>query len=203
MPLLEKELDLFPCDLLERAAEYPRDGSLTDSAAGSTWWAIYTRSRQEKSLMRYLKEREIAYYGPTIERRYRSPAGRIRTSYTPLFPNYVFIFGEAEQRTEALKSNCVSRTISVANAHQLTQDLAKLHRLVLTGEPLTPEARLLPGDVVRVKSGPFAGFEGTVVRRNTETRLLIAVEFMQQGASVLLEDCQLELLSVTRSGRSQ
>jgi len=73
-------------------------------------------------------------------------------------------------------------------------DLDQIQRLIETGEPLSPESLLVPGDVVRVKNGSFAGFEGTVVHRQNETRLLVAVNFMQQGASVLLQDCQLEYL---------
>jgi len=43
-----------------------------------------------------------------------------------------------------------------------------------------------------VKAGPFAGLEGTVVVRRGETRLLVAVNFLQQGASVEIDDFVLE-----------
>jgi hypothetical protein len=33
-----------------------------------------------------------------------------------------------------------------------------------------------------------------VIRRANETRLLVAVNFLQRGASVLVDDCQLEQL---------
>ena len=56
------------------------------------------------------------------------------------------------------------------------------------------EAKLEAGQQVRVKSGPFASVEGTVLRRQNKTRLLVSVRYLQQGASVLLEDCDLELL---------
>ena len=49
-------------------------------------------------------------------------------------------------------------------------------------------------DIVRVKQGMFAGFEGTILRRDGEARLLVAVNFMQQGASVVVDDCLLEEL---------
>ena len=44
------------------------------------------------------------------------------------------------------------------------------------------------------KFGAFAGYEGVVLRREQETRLLVSVKFMEQGVSVKLEDCQLELI---------
>lgn len=182
MPILPAEEDLFPHNLLE-----------SELAAGP-WWAIYTRSRQEKQLMRRLREINVGFYSPMIARRYRSPAGRVRVSHMPLFPNYVFICGDNDARYQAVCTGNVSRCIEVDDSQQLLTDLTQIRDLINIGEPLAPEARMESGDRVRVKSGQFAGFEGTVVRRQQETRLVVYVKFMSQGASVLLEDCQLELL---------
>jgi transcription antitermination factor NusG len=82
----------------------------------------------------------------------------------------------------------------VVDVQRLTNDLWNVQRLIATGAPLTPESRVVPGERVRVRSGPFTGFEGQVLKRHGETRLLVYVEFMRQGASVLLEDCQLDVV---------
>jgi transcription antitermination factor NusG len=187
MPILPAEDDLFPLDLLE------------SPPAAESWWAIYTRSRMEKQLMRRLREAGVGFYGPTIARRYRSPAGRVRVTHMPLFPNYVFVCGDGEARYQAVCTGTVSRCIEVDDVDQLVTDLTQIRELINTGEPLAPESRLEAGDRVRVKTGQFAGFEGTIIRRNQETRLIVYVHFMNQGASVLLEDCQLELLQSAES----
>ncbi len=49
---------------------------------------------------------------------------------------------------------------------------------------MTPERKLEPNQRVRVKSGAFKGFEGSVIRRENEVRLLVYVRYMGQGASV-------------------
>jgi transcription antitermination factor NusG len=194
MPILAQETSLYPQDLLSRAeAELTARAASADEAP--CWWAMYTRSRQEKQLMRKLLTLETAFCCPTIERRYRSPSGRVRRVYEPLFSNYVFVYGDAATRYAALTTNCVSQCRQVGDGLRLTADLAQIQRLIEIGEPLSPESRLVPGDIVRVKTGSFAGFEGTIVQRKNETRLIVAVNFMQQGASVLLQDCQLEYLS--------
>ena len=114
----------------------------------------------------------------------------------PLFPNYVFVCVTEFQHYDALTTNCVCRQIKVTDGMELASDLRRIHNLIELGHPLTPESCLPKGVAVRVRSGPFAGFEGTIVRReNNETRLLVAVTFMRQGASVVLDDCQLEPLS--------
>jgi transcription antitermination factor NusG len=70
--------------------------------------------------------------------------------------------------------------------------LSQLRRLIASGAPLTVETRLAPGDYVRVRHGPFAGLEGTVLRRRGQTRLMVSINFLQQGASVEIDDVCLE-----------
>lgn len=186
MPLLKPEPDIWPLNLLD---ETPSNELQNPS---EQWWALYTFARFEKKLMRQLLEIEIPFFGPTIARRYRSPHGRIRTSVEPLFPNYVFIKGDEMVRYNALKTGSVSRWMPVSDSNELVADLRQIRNLILTEAPLAPELRLEPGQRVRVKSGVFKGFEGAVIRRENEVRLLISVRYMGRGASVALDDCQLE-----------
>lgn len=187
MPILARECDLFPENLLGDT-QIPIDSDCS-------WWALYTLSRREKELMRRLRAKEIPYYGPVYERRTRSPSGRIQTAFVPLFPNYVFVFGDQTVRYEALRTNCVSRDIRVADSARLMSDLRQIRAVLLTGLPLTPESRLESGAMVRVKSGPLCGQQGTVIRRRGESRFLVSVQFLQQGASLEVDDCDLEILN--------
>ena len=186
MPILAQETDLYPENLFEVA------GQETDPAV--CWWALYTLSRREKDLMRRLLALEVPFYSPMISKRNRSPAGRVRTSYVPLFHNYVFIHADEMQRYHAVSTGCVSKQMRVVDRAELTNDLRQIHGLIQAGASLTLEARLQAGEHVRVRSGPFRGYEGTVLRREGERRLLVAVNFLQQGASVLLEDFQVEII---------
>ena len=183
MPILAKEPDLFPENLLSEEGQ---------STVDSKWWAVYTIARREKDFMRRLRQMSIPHYGPLVQRRYRSPNGRMRHSYIPLFPGYVFLFAEEDQRHQAFTSNCISSCLSIPDSELLVRDLRQLNGLIESEAPLTPEARIEPGMAVRVKSGSMAGTEGYVIKRHGEQRLVVAVQFLQQGASVLLEDVQLE-----------
>lgn len=163
-----------------------------DDDSASKWWAIYTKPRFEKKFMRQLFESQVPFYGPMISRRFRSPNGKLRLSVEPLFPNYVFIHGTEMQRYTAICTGSVSRWMPVINPTELVTDLRQIHNLILTDAPLAPELRLQPGQRVRVRSGVFKGFEGVILRRENQVRLLIAVRYMGRGASVALDDCQLE-----------
>ena len=184
MPILPAEPDIFPDDLFDRGPS-PLEGQ-------DRWWALYTLPRREKDLMRRLRSLHVGHYAPLVARHTRSPSGRARTSFVPLFPSYVFLCGSEAQRYEALKTNCISRCLEIGDACQLTQDLRQVKLLVDRGAPLTPESRISPGARVRVRNGFLAGVEGIVVKRRGRQRLLVAVRFLQQGASVQLDDCQVE-----------
>jgi transcription antitermination factor NusG len=184
MPILPPEPDCHPVTLLEQQ-------QLNEEA----WWLFYTRSRQEKQLMRRLRDLDVKHYAPQIPQRKRSAAGRMRTTYAPLFNNYVFMCGPEDHRYKAVCTGCIVKYEPITNTAQFIADLKQIHWLVNTGAPLTIESRMEPGEVVRGRSGAFSGYERIVIRRDQETRLLVSVQFMDQGASVRLEDCQLESIA--------
>lgn len=189
MPILPKQRDLFPDTLLDEQAD--RAGIVSNSAA---WVAFYTLARREKDLMRKLEAARIPFYAPMVKRRLHSAGGRVRSSYVPLFPGYVFCPVDDDQRRAALATNTVARWLPIPDSGMLVSDLRAIKRLIDTEKPLTPEARIEPGQPVRVRSGPLRGMEGMVLKRRGEERLLVAVRFLNQGASIELEDVDLERL---------
>jgi transcription antitermination factor NusG len=191
MPILPKQRDIFPDDLLDTPhAVDGRDGHACH--AGHGWIAFYTLSRREKDLMRRLEAAALPFYAPLVKRRLLSPGGRARLSYVPLFPGYVFSFVDDAQRRVALATNTIARWLPIQDADAFVADLRNIKRLIDTDRPLTPEARLEPGQPVRVRSGPLRGMEGMVVKRRGEQRLVVAVRFVNQGVSIELEDVDLE-----------
>jgi transcriptional antiterminator RfaH len=186
MPILPSEPDVYPAELFDRFDP--------NEAQPGQWWAMYTMARREKELARRLRGLEIAFYSPLVHKRVRSPSGRVRDSYVPLFASYVFVYGNELQRHQAFSTNCISRCLSVPDGAQLVRDLRQIRQLIELDAPLTIEARIEPGRRVRVRSGSMAGLEGTVVKRRGKDWLVVAVEFLQQGASILLEDFQVEPL---------
>ena len=191
MPILPKQQDIYPNDLLDVVEG---GAGREPPVVGGRWVAFYTLSRREKDLMRKLQAAGVPFYGPMVRRRLHSPGGRVRASYVPLFPGYVFSLVDDEQRRAALATNTVARWIPIVDERMLVDDLRAIKRLIDTERPLTPEARIEPGQAVRVRTGALRGLEGTVVKRRGAERLLVAVRFLNQGASIELEDVDLERL---------
>jgi len=181
-----------PCSFPENLLDDPT-GVLPWGGASSEreWWVIYTKSRQEKSLARDLLGSRIPFYLPQVPRDHLIRGRRVR-AHVPVFPGYVFLFGSPEERVGALRTNRISRILSVPAQEELVWGLRQLAELIAIGAPLTLEESLSPGRMVRIRKGPLAGFEGTIVQRRGSNRLLIAVNFLQQGVSVEINDFMVE-----------
>ncbi len=181
MPILPAEVSVFPDALLEADAEL----------SAGRWWVAHTRPRQEKALARDLLARQIAYYLPLRSKRTRV-RGRLVPVHEPLFAGYVFLRAAPEQLVQALATRRVARHLDVADQDRLWADLRQLDRLLRSGLPVTPELALVPGAPVEIRSGPLAGLRGVIVRSVSGNRFIVQVDFIQRGASVLLEDHMLE-----------
>jgi transcriptional antiterminator RfaH len=179
MPLLSAEPSFFPDTL------FSGDGSCPEAVPD--WLVIYTRARAEKALARKLLARRVGFFLPLHERRWPGPTGRMRCSYLPLFPGYVFLHGATEARGHALETGLVSRCLSVVDQVGLHRDLARIYRLISSGAPLLPEERLEPGSPVEIVLGSLAGLHGKVIRRGKQLRLVVEVELLQRGVSVEID----------------
>ena len=184
---------VWPVDLLQTACKATPDSANGDEAELRRWWLIYTQPRQEKMLARNLFAKRLPFYLPLIERRSLS-RGRPRSALVPLFSGYLFFFGTDDELAMADATQRVCTAQPVTDGERLRGELATVARLIATNAPLAHEARLRSGERVRVRSGPFAGMEGTVVRRQRQTRLLVAVTYLQQGVSIDFDDCSLEAI---------
>ncbi|WP_171187138.1 transcription termination/antitermination protein NusG [Alienimonas chondri] len=192
MPILAREPDRYPENLLDDPPG--REPAPADDHEAPRWKLVYTRSNREKDLCRKLHRMKVPFLAPVFPQRKRSPSGRVRTAYVPLFSNYVFLFGGAEEQYDAMTTNTISRVNDVPDPAGLLDDLKGIDTLLGSGEKITREQKLEEGDAVRVKTGPFKGLVGTILKRQNERRLLVAVDFLQQGASASLEDYEVEAL---------
>lgn len=177
MPLLPPEAFVWPEELLSRPLP---------EGESARWWALHSRPRAEKSLARHFVGRGLSFFLPLAKKRWRN-RGRLFTSTSPLFPGYIFLWGDENARVSALTTNQVAHCIRVEDQARLHQDLAQIHRLMISGEPLTPEERLQPGDWVEITGGPLQGLQGKVIRRGKHLRLFVEVQFLQRGASVEID----------------
>jgi len=168
MPILKREPDAFPETIFEM---------------GDPWWVAHLKSRQEKVLARYLREHDVPFYLPQMEKRVRR-SGRTFVSYLPLFSGYVFFRGGREEKLRALKSNVIVNVLEPADQTEISGELTQLRDLQLTDAQLVPHPYVGPGDTVLITDGAFQGYRGVVVKEKGVTRLVVSVSFIRQSVAL-------------------
>jgi transcriptional antiterminator RfaH len=178
MPLLPLEPFLYPDDVLQQPTASEDDGG--------QWWVLHSRPRAEKTLARRLLEGNQPFFLPLYQRKWKSN-GRAFQSWLPLFPGYVFMYGDSYGRLKALQTNLIANVLPVLDQEQLQSDLLRVHALIASGMPLLPEERLQPGMAVEITSGALAGLEGKVLRQGKGWKFFVEVKLLQCGVSVEID----------------
>src|SRR5262249_37070499 len=141
MPLLPAETFIYPPEVLNQP---PSPGETLER-----WWVLHTKPRAEKSLARRLLGSSIAFFLPLYRRQWRWKS-RLQSSFVPLFPGYLFLYGDNQARIHGYETNLLVRAIPVEDQSRLQRDLAAVYRLITSNAPLLPEDKLAPGMRVEV-----------------------------------------------------
>ena len=161
----------------------------------ASWYAVSTRSRQEKVAASMLESFGIENFLPLAMER-RQWSDRKQVVNLPLFPGYLFVRIPMlhELQLRVLKVPGVVKFIRNHAGPQAIPD-AEIEgvQIVLSHRiPCTPCSIPRVGDRVRVFRGLLAGIEGTFVRSGSDTRLVISVEMIQQSISVQVDASDVE-----------
>jgi transcription antitermination factor NusG len=113
----------------------------------------------------------------------------------PLFPGYLFLLANDDERLVALSTRHIARSFGATDQDRLWRDLHQVQQLLECGLPIAPVERLTEGCKVRIRRGPLIGLEGTILRGASGNRFVIQVNFIQRGASVLLDDDAVEQIN--------
>ncbi len=181
MPILAREVDLHPANLLDEVSEQP-------------WWAVYTLARREKSLLRYLLGKGVDFYCPMLVSRQRQGRTSAKSAYLPMFAGYVFVRGSEPERLVCLQSNLISQCIRVPEPGKLVTDLQRLRCLLESGQPVSSVDQLVAGQRVRIKNGLLSGLEGSFMREGARQQFVVLVDFLQRGAAVEIDPADIELV---------
>ncbi|MDI6789387.1 MAG: UpxY family transcription antiterminator [Thermodesulfobacteriota bacterium] len=161
-------------------------------ASSATWYAIYTKCHHEFTIWSQLQKKSIEMFFPCVTRWSRRKDRKLKIQ-VPLFPGYIFvrINFTPYYALEVLKIKGVVRFLGESNQRPVDIpdiQIESLKTVIASGEQILPFAYLRVGQGVRVRSGPFEGCEGLLVRMNTgKDRLVISLELLQRSVSVELD----------------
>ncbi len=159
------------------------------------WIAVYTRPRHELVVAAQFQQKGLDALLPTYRRLSRW-SDRIRRSNAPLFPGYVFVrVGEGEHGRVWQTGGVVSIVCRSGKPVPLSDaDIEKLRFCTANPAAVEPHPFLRVGQRVRVKHGPFRGWEGVLVEKRNSTRLVLTVEQIMKSVAIDISGADVEPL---------
>jgi transcription antitermination factor NusG len=163
--------------------------------ARDPWLVLRTRSRHESVVEKDLRQRRINAYLPkrTVIRRWRDRKSIVQL---PLFPGYVFVQPRLDQyeNIRYIRGSCGFVLSGNKPAPMPERDLEAVRILVGSGAALSVNPGLIPGRRVEVRSGPFMGIQGELVRVKSQERLVINAHLLSSSVSVEVDTDSIVLL---------
>lgn len=150
------------------------------------WMVAHTKSRQEKALARFLGASGQPFYLPLVSRT-RMARGRKFITHEPLFPGYLFLFGDREDGFAAISTKRVCQVLEVDDQDGFDFELTQIARALTAGAELELFPFAVVGSWCRVTRGPFMGVEGRIIERHSMTRLVMNVDILGQGAALEID----------------
>jgi transcription antitermination factor NusG len=159
------------------------------------WYVAYTLPRHEKVVANRLVQQNIESYLPLYSAVRCWNHRRIEVEL-PLFPGYVFVKMLLADRIRILSRPGIIRLVGF-NGHPAVLHDEEIERLQssLALWKAKPYPFLTAGKQVRIKSGPFAGLEGKILRRKGKIRLLVTLDLIQSAMLLELDAAEAQLAS--------
>ena len=146
------------------------------------WYALYTRSRHEKTINQQLLDRGIESYLP-LRKVLRQWSDRKKWVEEPLFRCYVFIHVDEKNRLRALQTYGVVRVVSFNGKPAVVRDeeIENIRRVLREVETVEPCSMVYVGDIVEITRGPLCGLRGRLVQVRSEHRLVVTIDSIHQA----------------------
>ena len=168
------------------------------------WYAVHTYSGHENKVKTNIERRaeslrlkdKISRILVPVEEETRNRNGRRATIKRKVFPGYVLIEMELDDQTWYLVKNTIGVTGFVSSGNkpvplQEREVQNILESLAGGGARLTPQWQ--KGEVIRVTSGPFADFNGTIEEVNTDKqKVKVLISIFGRDTPVELDFNQIE-----------
>jgi len=152
------------------------------------WYALYVRSRHEKTVENSLRVKGYSVFSPSYRTK-RKRVDRITEVEVALFPGYVFCQFDSNKRLPILMTPGVVGVVARGNRAEPVDDteIASIRTVALAGRPVQPWPFLRLGQRIRLQAGPLAGAEGIFLRVKDEYHLVVSITLLQRAVSVVIE----------------
>lgn len=157
-------------------------------APNERWFLVHALPKSEHKAEFHLRAQGFATYLPQIRKTIRH-ARQLRTVSAPLFPRYLFIILDPERdRWLSVRSTVGVAFLLTCDGRPAPVPAGVVESLIgrSEGDLIRLDAPLIEGQSVRILSGPFADFVGTLERLDDAGRVRVLLEMMGTAVPLLL-----------------
>jgi transcription antitermination factor NusG len=161
------------------------------------WFAVYTTCRHEKRVAHHLEQRQIEHFLPIYRAHHKWKDGTKAVVDLPLFPGYVFVRIDLNDRVGVLEVPGVLSMIGTAKQPApLPEHEVEALRVGLDPTKAEPHPLLTVGQRVRITRGALAGVEGIVVRKKGGLQVVLTLSLLMQSIAIEVNGGDVELAGV-------
>jgi transcription antitermination factor NusG len=167
--------------------------TMNDSMQFQHWYAVHTRSRHEKAIAARLTTQAADVFLPLHRSRHTWNNGVHAEVDLPLFPCYIFVkIGQQDRRRLLQTPGVIGLAASSAQPTAIPNDEIAMLRIVTAQFAAEPHPYLRCGDRVRIINGSLSGFEGILMRRKQEYRVVLSIEAISRSVAVEVSEFDIE-----------
>ena len=162
----------------------------------TNWYAVYTRPRFEKQVLKGLVDQGIEGYLPLIKTM-RQWSDRKKMVEVPLFSSYVFVHINRSSYDQVLQTHGVVKYITFeGKAATIPSDqIDNLKIIIDSNEKVetTWESRR-KGDQVIVTAGSLKGLKGELITEGRRKKVLVRIQGIDQNLTVEVHSSLIETI---------
>ncbi len=165
------------------------------------WYAVYTKSRNEKRISELLSQQGIEHYLPLMKK-IRIWSDRKKVVEMPLFPSYIFVNIDEKEYYECMKTPGIVKFVSFERKRVTVPayQIETIRKYVETGEEFIPnEGDFKVGKRVKVIRGGMKGLEGRLTEVLGKQRVKVEIESIQQSLFLQIPLGSLEIIGEDKS----
>lgn len=153
--------------------------------SSANWFAVYTTPRHEKRIALHFEQRQIESFLPLYQE-IRQWKNRCKVKLDlPLFPNYIFVRIERDERFRVLNVPGVLSILgSSSDLFPVEDEYIVSLRRGLDAHKIEPHPLVGVGDKVRIIAGAMSGMEGILVRKKNDLRVVLRVALLERSMAV-------------------
>ena len=161
-----------------------------------SWFALYTKPRNEFKASQQLAGVEVEHYLPTITR-LKQWSDRKKKVTEPLIRGYIFIYATENQRLASVEQPSIVRCVFDGGHPASIPDwqIDNIRKMLSLKSEIIVYNGIVSGTKVKIKNGPFEGVVGIVTNNEMGKSISISIDLLNRSVITRVpQGSELELI---------